>query len=73
MTWPVPFSGISRSVSFGSQEALSDFLQYVADGCGRGHMHNIAVEFDAERPKVYGSTLLAECAERWSELGDDDL
>jgi len=36
-------------------------------------MHNIAVEFDAERPKVYGSTLLAECAERWSELGDDDL
>lgn len=65
MDFPMPFGGIRLYLEVQPRKALADFLQHVADGCGKDHDHNIAVAFDGNR--IYGSKLLFDCFHEWLE------
>lgn len=69
--WPTPFNGVTKSVTMQDGYAIAELMSFLADGCGEGHAHNIAVAFDGYR--VYGSESFAACAQRWSENWESDL
>lgn len=61
--WPAPFGGITTGTVFSNHTHLRAALTFMADGCGRHHFHNIAVQFDGR--VIWTSDLGAECFERW--------
>lgn len=75
MNFPTPFSGIKFFVAFPDDETLRKFIDAVIDGCKHmphgktvdggptSHMHNFAV--DTSHRRVFGSSLLMDCAQAW--------
>ncbi len=45
-TFPMPFSGINRSIRFRTNAHLSVAVQFFARGCYKGHGHHYAVASD---------------------------
>jgi hypothetical protein len=60
--WPMPFSGITTTVTIPNRSKFRKVVTYMINGCGEGHEHNIGVQIDGN--VIHTTDLGVECINR---------